>query len=344
MESLLLEYQDYGEKTLAPSFQLLYEQLSKKESTDRLLTSLLQHHGNNMQAVVDAVKAHKATQTGSDSVVKGQDEPSDKPVADQTSGLSAVKQAMQEFPKLAQKAEVLVDNPESFIKRKAAEINSKIDQKIESTSKFAQYKGQLKDSINRLAALTKKHPKKTTWVVAGLGIIGGLVTAGGPWIGGAITAILKMILMLIQGRPFGEAVKETLKSASISILLGFGIASAFTGLSSLFNAAEAAAPTGGSDPDAPGTGSTPSMIDAQPVASTPYIDRLRELVDPTGEGVGIPTINQDTFAKAFKAAREAMGPGNVFVWNGNVYTTNTEQEGLLRGLNNQAKRFIRGIN
>ena len=32
------------------------------------------------------------------------------------------------------------------------------------------------------------------------------------------------------------------------------------------------------------------------------------------------------FAKAYAIAREALGPGQTFTWNGNQYSTNTAEE------------------
>lgn len=346
MEGLLLEYHDYGANKLAPSFSLLYEQLSKKEATDRLLTQLLAHHGNNVQAVVDSVKTHKGKTTTKPpvTVTEPKDlvaDPSLRWSQDQKSGITSLKNALQQLPKLAQKADQLVDDPSAFIDRKTKEIQDKIDQKIDPNSKFASYKTQLKNFVAKLAELSKTHPKKTSIIVAAVGVIGGLLTAGGPWVGGAITAIIKLILMLIQGRSLGEAVKEILKSTSLSILLGYGIGAAFTTISGLFSSVEAVASPASSSQVA--QSSAASIPDAQPVVSNAYVEQLRPLVDPTGEGVGIPTMNQPTFGRAFRAARDAMGSGNMFVWNGNVYTTNTEQEGLLRGINDAAKRYLRGV-
>ena len=89
-------------------------------------------------------------------------------------------------------------------------------------------------------------------------------------------------------------------------------------------------------------GVTNADIPTTPVVDTSYVGRLRQLVDPTGEGTGIPTMNQSNFGAAFRTAREAMGAGNVFVLNGNAYTTNTKAEGLLNGLSDEVKRFLRG--
>ena len=59
--------------------------------------------------------------------------------------------------------------------------------------------------------------------------------------------------------------------------------------------------------------------------------------DPTSEGAAIPEIeetvevaenvNDDmSFSEAFATARAEVGPGGVFVWNGNVYSTYYEEE------------------
>jgi hypothetical protein len=498
MESLLLEYQDYGRNRLAPAFAALYEvQMSKRDATDRILAQLLQKHGNNVQAVVDAVKAHKtSTPAPSASVDPVATPPADMDMpsdASQKSAVATLKHALTELPKLAQRADDLVPDPSQFIRYKTSQLKSALDAKIDASSKFKPLVPKLKKAIDFIAEWSKKHPRKTSIIVAGLGVGMGLLT-GGPWAAGAFTAIIKLILMVIQGRPFGEAVKEVLKSASIGLLLGFGITSAIAGIESLLNSAQAASTaatdaastaadavstfpslghpwldrlqqiygeiipqyssdgestreirnalgpgklffyvdsngewqlystsTGpnnfppevqqhldsdwGNAGDTPlGGANTPEQLAAQlsaerlargaadvatstanaqaatdavagaaaagdtvgraadaagraadamagvtnadiptaPVVDNSYLGRLRQLVDPTGEGTGIPTMNQSKFGAAFRAAREAMGPGNVFVWNGNAYTTNIKAEGLLNGLSDEVKTFLRG--
>ena len=48
----------------------------------------------------------------------------------------------------------------------------------------------------------------------------------------------------------------------------------------------------------------------------------------TSQSVGVATgVNDDmSFSEAFEAARAEVGPGGVFVWNGNVYSTYNEDE------------------
>ncbi len=408
MESLLLEYHDFGQNRLAPAFAALYEvQMSKRDATDRLLAQLLQQHGNNVQSVVDAIKTHKSstpapTATPDTTPPTDADMPSD---ASQKSAVATLKHALTELPKLAQKADQLVADPGTFIKNKAEQIKVRLDDRIGPTSKFKPTVPKLKQFVDRLVKVSKDHPKKTSFFIAGLGVLAGLLTAGGPWVGGAFTAVMKLILMVMQGRPFGEAVKEVLKSTSISLLLGFGISSAIAGIDSMLNSAQAssaaatasdiasnadtrtpeelaaqlraeryaagaadvatstanaqaatdavagaaaagdtvarAAAAAGRAADAL-AGVTNADIPTTPVVDTSYVGRLRQLVDPTGEGTGIPTMNQSNFGAAFRTAREAMGAGNVFVWNGNAYTTNTKAEGLLNGLSDEVKRFLRG--
>lgn len=345
MESLLLEYHGFGQNKLSPAFAALYEvQMSKRDATDRMLAQLLQKHGNNVQAVVTAVLAHKQSKTA-----KTSDTDSDLDIK-QKNALATLKHAMQELPKLAGKADQLVEDPDKFIKNKAEQIKARLEDKIGPTSKFQPAIPKLKQYMDRLVQISKDHPKKTSWVIAGLGILGGLLTAGGPWVGGAITATIKLILMLIQGRPFSESAKEILKSTGISILLGFGIGSALTAIDSMFNSVQAAGSSGAVDAlsqtdsvrELSSGPSAPAPNADRPLATTPYIERLKDLVNPTGEGKGIPTMNQSRFADAYRAARDAMGPGNIFVWNGNAYTTNTSSEGLLSGLSDNVKRFLRG--
>lgn len=354
MESLLLEYQDFGQNRLAPAFAALYEvQMSKRDATDRLLAQLLQQHNNNVQSVVDAIKTHKSstpvpTATPDTTPPTDADMPSD---ASQKSAVATLKHALTELPKLAQKADQLVADPGTFIKNKAEQIKVRLDDRIGPISKFKPMVPKLKQFVDKLVNISKTHPKKTSLVVASLGVLGGLLTGGGPWMGGAITAVIKLVLMLMQGRSFGESVREVLKSTSISILLGFGIGSAITAIDAMFNSVLAAGSSGTVDAlsqtdsvrelsDAP---SAPAAGADSPLLTTPYIERLKDLVNPTGEGTGIPTMNQSRFADAYRAAREALGPGNMFVWNSNAYTTNNASEGLLNGLNDTVKRFVRGV-
>ena len=85
------------------------------------------------------------------------------------------------------------------------------------------------------------------------------------------------------------------------ILLG-GAGTFFTGSVSAYN-----------DPDAPGHGSQSAAGEAIPVSEDSTI---------TAEGLPVATVSDDmSFSEAFAAARQEVGPGGVFEWNGGVYGT-----------------------
>ena len=69
----------------------------------------------------------------------------------------------------------------------------------------------------------------------------------------------------------------------------------------------------------------------------PVVEEVGEENNTTAEGANIPEIgetvevasnvNDDmSFSEAFASARAEVGPGGVFVWNGNVYSTYYEEE------------------
>ncbi len=67
------------------------------------------------------------------------------------------------------------------------------------------------------------------------------------------------------------------------------------------------------------TESTPHVDEAVVEGST-AIDWIEEEVIESEPPKVIP------FAKAYAIAREALGPGQTFTWNGNQYSTNTAEE------------------
>lgn len=362
METVLLEYHNFGQTELAPAFAALYEQERQRQSqravTDRILADILAKHNNDVSAAVTAIKQHRE---GAATVATGDltADPEARWVgsAQHRGAVQKVRHAMEQWHKLATRKQPLVADAEKFLDAKTDEIASKLDAAIEPNSNYAPLKPKLKRMLDQLKELSKAHPKKSAWIVAAVGVISGLlansllVAGGAAWLPGAITMILRMLMMIWQGESFGTALRKSLASGAIGLIAGFGITSALTAIDAWLNAAQAAPASTSLDAlsqtdsvrelpmNAPGA---PAADAANPVATTPYIDQLRQIVDPTGEGTGIPTMNQTRFGEAFRAAREAMGPGNIFVWNGNVYTTNTAQEGVLSGLSDAAKRFLRG--
>lgn len=61
-------------------------------------------------------------------------------------------------------------------------------------------------------------------------------------------------------------------------------------------------------------------------------------------GLKVAEVNQDlSFGEAFEAARNAVGPGGVFHWHGNIYNTYTQEEwnGMSAGEKNQFAQQVR---
>lgn len=362
LESILLEYHDFGQTQLAPAFAALYEQERKKQRetavTDRILTDILAKHNNDISAAVAAIKQHKegaATSAPSNLTA----DPSSRLLApDQhKSAVQKVRHALEQWHNLANRKQPLVPDADKFLDAKTDEVASKLDAVIAPNSKWAALKPKIKRTLDKLKEISKAHPRKSAWIVAAVGVISGLVTnsllfaGGATWLPGAVTMIMRMLMMIWQGESFGTALRKSLASGALGLIAGVGIFHAWTAIDAWLNSAQAAPASTSLDAlsqtdsvrELPvNTPGAPAADAANPVATTPYTDQLRQIVDPTGEGRGIPTMNQSTFGDAFRAAREAMGPGNIFAWNGNVYTTNTAGEGLLSGLSDAAKRFLRG--
>jgi len=54
----------------------------------------------------------------------------------------------------------------------------------------------------------------------------------------------------------------------------------------------------------------------------------------------IPNIEADNFQQAFAKARQQLDAGKIFMWQGKAYSTNTEAEGLLKGLAANVQAYI----
>ena len=402
-ESLLLEYDTFSKQELAPAFAALYEAVSKREATDRLLASVLAHHNNNISDAVEAIKQHKAkagavapaspasgataaapaaapsgagtgqaspanfpkfgptpaspapgaTAPGDVSQQPDTKEPdllsADPELKLQTSkaqgALSQVKSALDKWYTLANRKVPLVSDADSWIDNQIKKILGQID-KVEDDSKFGPYKSRLRRTVRWFGDYQKANPVKSGIVVATLGIIAGLLGSGYGWAFAAVMMVVRLAMMVINGTKFSTALTKTLTTTGASVLLGMGLNALFNNIFGLQQAAPAGDPAQAAAAERAAselTDRAPTMPVTQPLATTPYIEALRKIVDPTGEGVGIPTMTQEKFGQAWRAAREAMGPGNVFVWDGKPFTTNTREEGLLFGLSDAAKRFLRGI-
>lgn len=358
LESILLEYHDFGQTQLAPAFAALYEQEKKKRRetavTDRILRDILAKHNNDVSAAVAAIKQHKeGAVTPAPGPLPADPESRWMVSIEHKNAIQKVRHALEQWYKLATRKQPLVADAEKFLDAKTDEVAHKLDDAIAPNSKWAPFKPKMKRMLEQLKELNNAHPKNSAWIVAAVGVISGLVAnsllfaGGAAWLPGAITMILRMLMLIWQGESFGTALRKSLASGAIGLIAGYGISSAWANIDTWLNSAQASTPevAASAAADAQSTtpgSSAPAANTANPVATTRDIDQLRQIVDPTGEGTGIATMNQSTFGEAFRAAREAMGRGNIFVWNGNVYTTNTAQEGVLSGLSDAAKRFLRG--
>jgi ElaB/YqjD/DUF883 family membrane-anchored ribosome-binding protein len=362
MEHMLLEYENLGRDQLAPAFAKLYEQVTQREkqkaATDRMIQEILDHHQGYMQVALKAIQQHKQETDKTLTPAQFGIDPKDKltPAAPpKQSVLKQIKHALNQYYTFLNRKVPLVSNMDDWVDKKVRKIMGDI-QDVEADHKFGKIKQQLRKAVRWFHNYQKNNPSKSQFVVATLGIIAGLLSAGvtQAWVIPAILIVIRLSLMVLSGVKFSSAVTKVLSTSGLAILAGVGVG-AFMNSILTSQAAAAATPDTGSNLDPlsqtdsvrerPGTGSTPSSPaagEAQPVASTAYIDQLRQLVDPTGEGVGVPIMNQESFADAFRAARQAMGSGNIFIWNGEPYTTNTRAEGQFAGLSDEVKRFLRG--
>lgn len=357
-ESLLVEYDTFGKQELAPAFAALYEAVSKRETTDRILAAVLAHHKNNISDAVEAIKQHKAKAGATTAPGDLPQQPDTKEPEElradpearlQTSkaqgALSQVKSALDKWYTLANRKVPLVSDADSWVDNQIKKILGQIDQ-VEDDSKFGPYKTRLRRAVRWFGDYQKANPVKSGIVVATLGIIAGLLGSGYGWAFAAVMMVVRLAMMVINGTKFSTALTKTLTTTGASVLLGMGLNALFNNIFGLQQAAPAGDPAQAAAAERAAselTDRAPTMPVTQPLATTPYIEALRKIVDPTGEGVGIPTMTQEKFGQAWRAAREAMGPGNVFVWDGKPFTTNTREEGLLFGLSDAAKRFLRGI-
>jgi len=351
-ESLLLEYHTFGQQELAPAFAALYEEVSKREAKDKILAAVLAHHQNNIADAVEAIKQHKDKTRPASGAVEGpkDTEPlrADPEARLQTSkaqgALSQVKSALDKWYTLANRKVPLVSDADSWVDNQIKKILGQIDQ-VEDDSKFGPYKSRLRRTVRWFGDYQKANPVKSGIVVATLGIIAGLLGSGYGWAFAAVMMVVRLAMMVINGTKFSTALTKTLTTTGASVLLGMGLNSMFNNIFGLQQAAPAGDPAQAAAAERAASelaDRAPTMPVTQPLATTPYIEALRKIIDPTGEGVGIPTMTQEKFGQAWRAAREAMGPGNVFVWDGKPFTTNTREEGLLYGLSDAAKRFLRG--
>ena len=127
-ESLLLEYDTFGKQELAPAFAALYEAVSKKETTDRILAAVLAHHKNNISDAVEAIKQHKAKASATTAPGDIPQQPDTKEPEElradpesslQTSkaqgALSQVKSALDKWYTLANRKVPLVSDADSWV-------------------------------------------------------------------------------------------------------------------------------------------------------------------------------------------------------------------------------------
>jgi hypothetical protein len=66
-------------------------------------------------------------------------------------------------------------------------------------------------------------------------------------------------------------------------------------------------------------------IEVEPETPDAAVTCQHAIVVPT-ERVHESDLDQQSFAEAFASAREAAGPGHIFLWQGQAYSTNTAEE------------------
>jgi hypothetical protein len=352
-EQLLIEYQTFGSSQLHSAFLQLHEALLQEVSAaqkqyNQNLSNLLQAHNNNVQATFEAIrKFREQGVAGLSAASPDSSKPLTADHADRllhsSQGKTAVatlKHAFSKWYELANRKVPLVANPKQWIDSKLQEIISQIN-KIDDNSRFGPFKRKISQIVEGFRNAERLTPGQIGMIVALIGVLAGLIGTGASWAVGAGLIFIRFVLNILSGESFGKAAAKTLGQASIGALLGFGLGSLISSIADAQTLLASADPADyGAGPEVAGLPGPPPPT---PLVSSAYVNALRDVVDPSGEGVGIPTMTQNSFGSAWRAAREAMGPGHVFVWNGQPYTTNNAEEGLLNGLSQAARNFLRGV-
>lgn len=325
----LCDLQTCMECHVLPAFKTLSEQMDKQHlyevgDDDAVLQKLLDKHNGNVQQALAALDQHATQQPL---------QPSSGVIQAARAAIARLGRSFQNLPK--------VKNTDQWMKSKTEQINAWIDENYKGPAPIA----LLKSTLKKLRDWTKSNPKKSAFAI---GLIGALLGATTGYVVvkvaiGLMTILLKIGLAVLNGQKFSSAVAKTLTVAGLGLLTGYGLSHAFKSIYAAADALPTATPgSAAAIPPAPSI--SPPAADAmiQQVAKDPWIEKLSSLVDPTGEGTGIPNIDAPNFGQAFAKARQAMGPGHVFTWAGKAFTTNTTPEGLLSGLSNAAKKYIQG--
>jgi hypothetical protein len=253
--------------------------------------------------------------------------------------LAKVKQALSNLLATIKKIPASISNLDGWMTSKIQQLNAWIDENYSGKPLAALFKRILK----KLRDFCKKHPAISKLLIGILGAGIGFMGLTPAWLAtGAFALCLKILVDVLNGKKLSRAIAINLALGAAGVLAGQGIDAL---LQKVNSAIDVLPPDFVPPPDVnpPVEAPTPAASVVQQAAKDPWVERLRELVDPGGEGVGIPKIDGASFGQAFKTARQAMGPGHVFTWMGKAYTTNTAEEGLLFGLNDAAKNFIKGI-
>lgn len=327
MKDYLSELYECSVNDIIPSFNKLWESLSKinlveAEDPDEVLRLALKKYGS-IEAVLDALKNTPKKQPSIDSV------------SEETK--QSVTVSAKKWYNLAIKKTPPVKDADEWIPKKLDELENLID----GADKAKKFTG-LKTVLRKIADYQKKHPVLTTFVVALFGVAAAILRNTAAWPLGAVVLLCSLALSIMNGEGFHKAWKRIL-AVLVGVLIGIGINIAITKLNNQvdslpqqYTAPSTVAPDVINVPTPPANEALIHKEDSE------WIKRLRELMDPSGEGVGVPTIDAASFEEAFKKARGSMGVGHAFVWKGNAFTTNIQKEGLLAGFPSAAVNFIKG--
>ena len=331
MKNYLSELYDSSIQEMIPAFQKLWEHLSNNqnlfeaEDPDEVLRLALEKFGS-VDAVLAALtkKGPPNNKSATDSVPEETKE--------------SVTNSAKKWYKIATKKTAPVKDADEWIPKKLEDIERLTD----SMDKSGKFKG-LKTVLRKIVNYAKKHPILKVFVIALLVAVAALLHAGTPWALGGAVLYTGLALAIMSGDGFGKSWRRIL-SASIGVMIGFGVPQAITKLNmqvdSLPQQYSCPATVAPAVINAPTPPSAEALIHKE---DSEWIKRLRDLMDPSGEGVGVPTIDTSSFDEAFKTARGSMGVGHAFVWKGNTFTTNITEDGLLYNFPPAAVNFIKGV-
>lgn len=231
MEHMLLEYENLGRDQLATAFAQLYEQVKQRElqrvATDRIIQAILDHHQGYMQVALKAIKQHKQETDKTLTPAQFGIDPKDKltqAAPPKQSVLKQIKHALNQYYTFLNRKVPLVSNMDDWVDKKVRKIMGDI-QDVEADHKFGKIKQQLRKAVRWFHDYQKNNPSKSQFVVATLGIIAGLLSAGltQAWVIPAILIVIRLSLMVLSGVKFSSAVTKVLSTSGLAILAGVGV-------------------------------------------------------------------------------------------------------------------------